>query len=77
MEITKSKSVGLASETPFQGVTASQAVKFQIDGCPSSRSLDFRHSTFDIRHFTYDSRYESRSRAPADFEKSPAHGAIN
>ena len=53
------------------------AVKFQIDGCPSRRSLDFRHSTFAIHHFTYDSPHESRSRASAHFKKSPAHGAVN
>ena len=53
------------------------AVKFQIDGCASGRSLDFRHSTSAIGHFTYDLRYESRSRASAHFKKSPAHGAVN
>ena len=38
---------------------------------------DFRHSTSAIRHFTYDSPHESRSRAPAHFKKSPAHGGVN
>jgi hypothetical protein len=77
MEITKSKSGGLASETPFQGVTASQPSNFQSTAAQAVASLDFRDSTFAIGHFTYDSPHETRSRASAHFKKSPAHGAIN
>jgi hypothetical protein len=68
------------SSSKGNGVSRSEgfpAVKFQIDGCPSRRSLDFRHSTFALRHFTYDSRHESQSRASAHFKKSPAHGGVN
>jgi len=48
MEITKPKSVGLASERRFGRMMVSQLSNFKNDGCPSRRSLDFRlrHSPF-------------------------------
>ena len=61
------KPFGLARETPFQGVTVPAFVAVR----------HIRHSTFAIRHFTYDSPHEPRTRAPAHFKESPAHGAVN
>ena len=50
MEITKSKSVGLASETPFQGVTASQPSNFKSTAAQAIAPWIFviRHSPLVI-----------------------------